>query len=147
LFATRTRFLRLSFSLLSIEKTITGPHRQEAQLLVIDKEYLADAYFGTNLKIRDRFPQDWAATQCNLGVAYYNLPTGDRAKNLQQAIECLNAALRVRTEKEFPQDWAKTMRLLGEVHWESVADWQSDWAKYGWERDAMRQLTPAAKTP
>jgi hypothetical protein len=51
--ATRTRFLRLSFRLLSIEKTTTGPHRQVAQLLEIDEEYLADAYFGTNLKIRD----------------------------------------------------------------------------------------------
>jgi hypothetical protein len=53
LFATRTRFLRLSFSLLSIEKTITGPHRQEAQRLEIDEEYLADDYFGASLKIRD----------------------------------------------------------------------------------------------
>ena len=59
------------------------------------------------------FPQDWAMTQNNLGVAYRDLPTGDRGENLEQAIRRYEAALRVRTEKDFPQDWAETRFNMG----------------------------------
>src|SRR5438105_10801216 len=55
----------------------------------------------------------WAQTQNNLGIAYWNLPTGDRAANLTQAIACYEAALRVRTERDFPVDWAQTQNNLG----------------------------------
>ncbi len=34
------------------------------------------------------FPQDWATTQNNLGIAWSNLPTGDRGENLYHAITC-----------------------------------------------------------
>ncbi|HEX4609980.1 MAG TPA: hypothetical protein VH092_17435, partial [Urbifossiella sp.] len=61
----------------------------------------------------DRFPQDWAMTQNNLGVAHANLPAGDRGENLQAAIGYYQAALRVRTEDRFPQDWATTQNNLG----------------------------------
>ena len=54
------------------------------------------------------FPQSWAATQNNLGAAYSDVPGGDRADNLRQAIACYTAALRVYTEAAFPQDWAAT---------------------------------------
>ena len=59
------------------------------------------------------FPWDWAETQNNLGVAYQDLPTGDRGDNLRRAIACHEAALRVRTERDFPQDWATTQNNLG----------------------------------
>ena len=41
-------------------------------------------------------------TQNNLGNVYKNLPTGDRARNLQKAIGCYEAALTVWTEAAFP---------------------------------------------
>ncbi len=40
------------------------------------------------------FPQDWATTQNNLGIAYRDLATGDRGDNLKRAIECFQAAAR-----------------------------------------------------
>ncbi|MFZ0889802.1 MAG: hypothetical protein WA005_15245 [Candidatus Binataceae bacterium] len=52
----------------------------------------------------------------NLGNAYSDLPTGDRGENLRRAIECYEAALRVRTEREFPQDWATTQNNLGTAY-------------------------------
>jgi hypothetical protein len=52
-------------------------------------------------------------TQNNLGNVYARLPTGDRGENLKRAIQCYEAALRVRTEREFPQDWATTQNNLG----------------------------------
>jgi tetratricopeptide (TPR) repeat protein len=61
----------------------------------------------------DGCPEDWAGTQNDLGNAYADLPTGDRAQNLANAVACYQAALRVRTEKDFPADWAMTQNDLG----------------------------------
>jgi predicted ATPase/class 3 adenylate cyclase len=55
----------------------------------------------------------WAMTQNNLGVAYRDLPTGDRAENVAKAIACFEAALGVSTERDFPLDWAMTQNNLG----------------------------------
>jgi predicted ATPase/class 3 adenylate cyclase len=54
-----------------------------------------------------------AGADNNLGKAYWELPTGDRGDNLQRAIACYEAALRVWTEREFPDDWALTQNNLG----------------------------------
>jgi len=60
-------------------------------------------------KLTERdFPVQWATTQNNLGNAYSDLPTGDRAENLKKAIACYEAALRVYTERDFPVQWATT---------------------------------------
>jgi hypothetical protein len=56
---------------------------------------------------------DWAATQHNLGLAWSELPTGDRAGNLTQAIAAYQAALTVRTRVAAPADWAATQNRLG----------------------------------
>ncbi len=64
-------------------------------------------------------PRDWAGTQSNLGIAWRNLPTGDRGENLQRAIACYEAALRVRTERDYPAQWAMTQNNLG-VAWSDV---------------------------
>jgi predicted ATPase/class 3 adenylate cyclase len=59
----------------------------------------------------------WQANILNtLGTAYRNLPSGDRAANLRQAISCYEAALRVRTESQFPMDWAMTQNNLGNAY-------------------------------
>jgi tetratricopeptide (TPR) repeat protein len=62
------------------------------------------------------FPLDWAMTQNNLGIAYKNLPTGNREENLARAIACFQAALRVYTETDFPIDWAMTQWNLGRAY-------------------------------
>ncbi|RZU29086.1 tetratricopeptide repeat protein [Edaphobacter modestus] len=59
------------------------------------------------------FPQAWAFTQNNLGIAWSGLPSGNRESNLRQAIACYEAALRVYSETDFPQDWAATQNNLG----------------------------------
>src|ERR1039458_1367739 len=46
----------------------------------------------------NELPADWDLTQNNLGIAYADIPTGDRAENLRRAIEHYEAALRVYTE-------------------------------------------------
>lgn len=64
------------------------------------------------------FPEFWAGTQHNLGLAYFHLPTGDRTQNLRATIACYEAALRVHTEAAFPQDWATTQNNLGNAYHE-----------------------------
>ncbi|NER32453.1 MAG: tetratricopeptide repeat protein, partial [Symploca sp. SIO1C4] len=59
------------------------------------------------------FPTDWAMTQYNLGIAYYDRITGEKADNLERAISCFQQALEVRTQQAFPTDWAMTQYNLG----------------------------------
>jgi tetratricopeptide (TPR) repeat protein len=58
-------------------------------------------------------PEVVARANRYLGIAYADLPTGDCGENLQHAIECHEATLRVWTERDFPQDWAMTQNNLG----------------------------------
>jgi tetratricopeptide (TPR) repeat protein len=51
-----------------------------------------------------------------LGIAYIDLPGGDRAANLGQAIACCQAALQVLTREAFPFDWARTQTNLGNAY-------------------------------
>jgi hypothetical protein len=58
------------------------------------------------------FPLEWAGTQYNLGLAWFDLPTDDRGSNLHQAIACYEAALRVYTEQNFPQKYEEVRASL-----------------------------------
>ncbi|MGB3510504.1 MAG: CHAT domain-containing tetratricopeptide repeat protein, partial [Microcoleaceae cyanobacterium] len=58
-------------------------------------------------------PMDWAMTQNNLGIAYSDRITGDKAENIESAIAAYQNALQVRTQKDFPMDWAMTQNNLG----------------------------------
>jgi tetratricopeptide (TPR) repeat protein len=55
-----------------------------------------------------------ASIQNNLGNAYADLPTGDRAANLQQAIHCYQEALKI--EHLAPWDQAGYLHNLGDAH-------------------------------
>ena len=61
-------------------------------------------------------PQKVAGLQHNLGIAYWDLPAGDRAANLKQAIACYEAALQVRNREAFPVQWAMTQNNLGTAY-------------------------------
>ncbi len=54
--------------------------------------------------------------QNNLGLAYSDLPGGERQANLQAAIACYQAALEVRTREAFPVQWAMTQNNLGAAY-------------------------------
>jgi CHAT domain-containing protein/tetratricopeptide (TPR) repeat protein len=65
---------------------------------------------------RSRFPQLWAGTQHNLGIAYIHRIQGDKAENIEQAIHCLTEALQERTRSRFPELWARTQDNLGNAY-------------------------------
>lgn len=80
---------------------------------------------ASSVRTEKDFPIEWAMTQYNLGLAYFNLrtsgavnlqyPIADSA-NFEQAIAAFHAALRVFTKKSFPYDWAKTYYTLGNAY-------------------------------
>jgi tetratricopeptide (TPR) repeat protein len=51
-------------------------------------------------------------TQNNLATAYSDRLTGDKAANLEAAIECYKLALEVRTREDFREKWATTQNNL-----------------------------------
>ena len=54
-----------------------------------------------------------ATVQRHLGLAYANLPKGDRGKNLAQAIECWKLALHIFTAQATPHEYATLQHFLG----------------------------------
>ncbi len=55
-------------------------------------------------------------TQNNLAIAYYDRIEGDKAENIEQAIEHYNHVLGVKTQKDFPVDWAMTQDNLASAY-------------------------------
>ncbi|NEP26101.1 tetratricopeptide repeat protein, partial [Moorena sp. SIO3I6] len=55
-------------------------------------------------------------THYNLGIAYSDRINGDKADNLELAIEAYQLALSVYTKLDFPQDWANTQYNLGNAY-------------------------------
>jgi CHAT domain-containing protein len=62
---------------------------------------------------RDDFPEDWAMSQNNLGLAYLYRIKGERADNVELAIKALQLSLEVYTRDAFPEEWARSQNNLG----------------------------------
>ncbi|OLT64938.1 MULTISPECIES: CHAT domain-containing tetratricopeptide repeat protein [Moorena] len=79
---------------------------------------IAIACYQSALEIRTRetFPEKWAMTQHNLGLAYCNRIKGEKAQNLENAIACYQSAKEVRTRETFPEKWAMTQHNLGNAY-------------------------------
>ncbi|MEI8397003.1 MAG: CHAT domain-containing protein, partial [Rhodospirillaceae bacterium] len=69
---------------------------------------------------RETNSEKWAITQNNLGIAYRNRIRGERAENLERAIQAYQEALTVYTREAFPQDWAMTQNNLGNVYGDRI---------------------------
>ncbi|MGB5959731.1 MAG: CHAT domain-containing protein [Coleofasciculaceae cyanobacterium] len=65
---------------------------------------------------REAFPEQWATSQNNLGLAYLERIRGEQAENLEAAIRYFLDALKVRTREAFPQYWAATQNNLGSAY-------------------------------
>ena len=58
----------------------------------------------------------YAREQFDLGSQYFDLPTGDRGRNLQRSIECFTEALRFFTAETSPAGYAAIQKNLGLVY-------------------------------
>ncbi|MGA0199318.1 MAG: hypothetical protein ACO3NK_09395, partial [Prochlorotrichaceae cyanobacterium] len=66
------------------------------------------------------FPQDWAALQMNLGIAYSDRIRGERAENLELAIVAYENALQIFTRDTFPEHWARSQLNLADAYRQRV---------------------------
>ena len=61
-------------------------------------------------------PDQWAATQHLLGVAYGSLPRGNLAENRERAIDHYRKALEIHTRQAHPDQWANIQWGLGAAY-------------------------------
>ena len=66
------------------------------------------------------YPEDWAATQNNLGTAYSQRIEEVRAANIEEAIACYREALKVYTREDYPEQWAMTQNNLGTAYGDRI---------------------------
>lgn len=67
-----------------------------------------------------------ASIWVKLGLAYRDLPVGDKAVNFLQAITCYKRALRFQTPETAPLDYAQTQMNIGLAYHELAAEDQAD---------------------
>ncbi len=61
-----------------------------------------------------------ASLNNSIGIAWSDLPTGDRAENVEKAIRHYELALEVWTHEAYPADWATTQNNLGAAYIDRV---------------------------
>ncbi|MCC5606405.1 tetratricopeptide repeat protein [Nostoc sp. CHAB 5834] len=64
--------------------------------------------------------EHWAVLQTNLANVYCDRIKGNRAENLEAAIEAYQLALKVFTEELFPEEWATIINNLGTAYNERI---------------------------
>ncbi|MCB1768480.1 MAG: CHAT domain-containing protein, partial [Candidatus Competibacteraceae bacterium] len=69
---------------------------------------------------REAFPEQWAMAQNNLANAYRDRIRGERAENLERAIQTYQQALQVRTREAFPTNWAATQNNLAVAYHDRI---------------------------
>ena len=81
------------------------------------KQAVAAFRSALQVRTREQLPQDWAATQNNLGTALDNLAGRSEGPQavayLEQAVAAFRSALQVYTREQLPQDWAMAQNNLG----------------------------------
>ncbi|MDY7007733.1 MAG: tetratricopeptide repeat protein, partial [Cyanobacteriota bacterium] len=87
---------------------------------------IAIAGYLFNLSHRQENTEKWAGTQNNLGGTYCQRIKGNKADNIESAITCFQAALRVRTESAYPQDWAMTQNNLAGAYCQRIKGNKAD---------------------
>jgi len=68
----------------------------------------------------EAYPGDWAITKHNLGIAYSDRVLGNRAENIEAAIEAYKAVLTVWRREAFPQQWATIQNNLGVAYQDRI---------------------------
>ncbi|MCO5214389.1 MAG: CHAT domain-containing protein, partial [Caldilinea sp.] len=68
------------------------------------------------VRTRQTMPVEWATTQMNLANAYSDRIRGDKAANIERAIEGYEQTLQVTTRQAMPVEWATTQMNLATAY-------------------------------
>ncbi|MGB3758849.1 MAG: tetratricopeptide repeat protein [Rivularia sp. (in: cyanobacteria)] len=99
----------VNFSVL-IQQFSLGNKAENLEIAIIGYQ-VALTYFN-----RDKYPEECAGTQNNLGNALVERMTGNSADNLDEGIDCYKLALEIYQRDVFPEDWAMTQNNLGTAY-------------------------------
>ena len=99
----------VNFSVL-IQQFSLGNKAENLEIAIIGYQIALD-YFA-----KDKYPEEWAGSQNNLGNALLERMTGDEADNLDEGIKCYERALEIYQRDTFPEDWAMTQNNLGTAY-------------------------------
>jgi CHAT domain-containing protein len=87
-----------------------GSRANDLEISITGYQILLEVY------TRERFPEQWAILQNNLGATYSYRIRGDRADNLELAIAAYNLSLEIYTRDAFSEQWAMTQNNLGAAY-------------------------------
>ncbi len=107
------------FSSLILEFPL-GQHADNLEIAIACYQATLEVY------IRTAYPEQWAATQNILAVAYSNRIRGERADNLEIAIACYQATLEVYTRSAYPEKWAETQNNFGTAYLDRIRGERAD---------------------
>ncbi len=94
----------------------------------------------------EAFPQDWAATQNSLAIAYSERIRGDKAENLEQAIASYHNALKIWTKEADPLKCLLTANNLAILHY-NEKQWQPATEAYHIAIEAVENARLEALNP
>ncbi|NCT63677.1 MAG: CHAT domain-containing protein [Microcystis aeruginosa G13-01] len=100
----------IEYLCIDIKNFLLGSRANNLEIAITGYQTVLEVY------TRDAFPEQWANTQNNLGIAYKNRIRGERADNLELAIAAYNLSLEVYTRDAFPYEWARSQNNLGEAY-------------------------------
>ncbi|MDZ8223586.1 CHAT domain-containing tetratricopeptide repeat protein [Nostoc sp. ChiVER01] len=81
---------------------------------------MALTVFTREASSQQLYIEQWAVLQTNLANVYCDRIKGNRAENLEAAIEAYQLALKVFTEESFPEEWATIINNLGTAYNERI---------------------------
>ena len=93
-----------------IQEFPLGKRVDNIEIAIAGYEVVISVFDATN------FPEQWAATQYNLGNAYNDRIRGQKAENIEKAISCYQAALQVHTREKYAYEWAMIHNNLGTAY-------------------------------
>jgi CHAT domain-containing protein len=102
-------------------KRIKGDRTENLEKAILCYEEAIQVY------TREAFPKDWKSTQENWAITqwalclnYFGRIQGKRLENIERAIYCGLAALKVFTRESYPENWAKIHSDLGAIYRERI---------------------------
>ena len=87
-----------------------GKRVNNLEIAIAGYETISSVFTSAN------YPEQWAATQYNLGNAYGDRINGKKAENVEKAIDCYQSALQVHTRETYPYEWAMIHNNLGSAY-------------------------------
>lgn len=93
-----------------IQEFPLGKRVDNLEIAIAGYEVVSSVFNSSN------YPEQWAATQYNLGNAYGDRIRGQKAENIEKAISCYQAALQVHNRETYPYEWAMIQNNLGTAY-------------------------------